>query len=66
MIILERGRNIEHIREYVNVIKVPWKFPYRGDLTRQITKDYRVSNPNETNFDWWTNEKECPYVEKTI
>ncbi len=66
-IILERGRNIEHIKDYVNANKAPWEFPHRGGKTQEMIKDYPVLNRdytlNETNLNYWTNEKESPYVE---
>jgi choline dehydrogenase-like flavoprotein len=66
-IMLERGRNIEHVKDYVNANKAPWEFPHRGGRTVQMEKDYPVLKRdyplNETNLDYWVNEKESPYVE---
>ncbi len=66
-IVLERGRNIEHIKDYVNTNKNPWDFPHRGGKTKQMEEDYPVLKRdytlNESNLDFWTNEKESPYVE---
>ena len=67
VIMLERGKNIEHIKDYVNATKGTWEFSHRGTKTRQMIKDYPVLNRdyplNETNLDWWVNEKESPYTE---
>ena len=30
VIMLERGRNIEHIKDYVNANKEAWDYPHRG------------------------------------
>lgn len=69
-IMLERGRNIEHVKDYVNAIKSPWEFTYRGRKTRQMIKDYPVLSRHyasiEKNLDWWVNEKESPYVEAEV
>lgn len=66
-IMLERGRNVEHIKDYVNANKNPWEFPHRGGRTQQMIDDYPVLKRdyplNETNLDFWVNEKDCPYVE---
>ena len=66
-IMLERGRNVEHIKDYVNATKAPWEFEHRGGKTQQMIKDYPVLSRdytlNETNLDFWTNEKKSPYVE---
>lgn len=67
VIMLERGRNIEHLKDYVNATKDPWEFPHRGGHTQQMVKDYPVLNRDfalsEENVDYWVNEKESPYVE---
>ncbi|MGN6249483.1 MAG: GMC oxidoreductase [Ginsengibacter sp.] len=66
-IMLERGKNIEHVKDYVNAVKGPWEFPHRGGRTQEMIKDYPVLRRdyplNEMNLDWWTNEKDCPYTE---
>jgi len=68
VLLLERGENIEHIKGYTNTNKDPWQFPHRGGKTQQMIKDYPVLNRdyplNETNLNYWTNEEDCPYVEK--
>ena len=67
-IMLERGRNIEHVKDYVNSTKAPWEFPHRGGRTQEMIKNYPVLKRdyplNETNLDWWVNDKESPYTEK--
>ncbi|MGN6163505.1 MAG: GMC oxidoreductase [Flavisolibacter sp.] len=67
VLMLERGENIEHIKDYVNTNKAPWEFPHRGGRTQQMIKDHPVLKRdyplNEMNLDWWVNEKECPYTE---
>ena len=35
---LERGRNIEHVKDYVNANKEPWEFPHRGGRTQQMIR----------------------------
>lgn len=66
-ILLERGKNIEHVKDYVNAQKDPWDFPHRGGRTQQMIKDYPVLKRdyplNETNLNYWVNEKESPYTE---
>ena len=67
VLLLERGRNIEHVKDYVNANKEAWDFPHRGDRTQQMIKDYpslkRKYALNETNLSYWVNEKESPYTE---
>ena len=67
VIMLERGENIEHIKDYVNATKGPWEFPHRGERTEKMVEDYPVLKRdyplNEINLNYWTNEKDCPYTE---
>lgn len=66
-IMLERGRNVEHIKDYTSATKDPWDFPHRGGRTQQMIEDYPVLKRdyplNEKNLSFWANEKENPYVE---
>jgi choline dehydrogenase-like flavoprotein len=67
VLMLERGRNIEHIKDYVNASKEPWEFPHRGERTQQMIKDYPVLKRdyplNETVLDYWVKDTESPYTE---
>lgn len=66
-IMLERGRNIEHIKDYTSPTKSPWEFPHAGGRTQQMIQDYPVLKRdyplNEKNLGYWVNEKESPYTE---
>ncbi|WP_262249516.1 GMC oxidoreductase [Parapedobacter soli] len=66
-IMLERGRNVEHVKDYPAATKHPWDFPHRGGRTQQMIEDYPVLSRdyplNEKNLDFWVNEKDSPYVE---
>lgn len=66
-IMLERGKNIEHVKDYVNATKGPWEFPHRGGRTQEMIKDYpalRRDYPlNEMNLDWWADDQKSPYTE---
>jgi choline dehydrogenase-like flavoprotein len=67
VLMLERGRNIEHIKDYVNANKEAWDHPHRGGRTQKMIEDYPVLKRdyplNETNLDYWAVDKESPYVE---
>lgn len=66
-IMLERGKNVEHIKDYVNAQKGPWEFPHRGGRTQKMIETHPVLKRdyplNETNLDWWADEQQCPYTE---
>jgi choline dehydrogenase-like flavoprotein len=67
VLMLERGRNIEHIKDYVNATKEAWEHPHRGGRTQQMINDYPVLKRdyplNETNLDYWCSDKDSPYTE---
>jgi len=68
VLLLERGRNIEHIKDYVNANKEPWEFPHRGLMpTQEMLQNYPVLKRdyplNEEVLDYWVKDKECPYTE---
>jgi choline dehydrogenase-like flavoprotein len=67
VIMLERGRDIEHVKGYTNATKDPWEFPHRGGRTQEMIKDYPVLKRdyplNETNLDYWVKDSESPYTE---
>ncbi len=66
-IMLERGRDIEHVKGYVNANKEAWDYPHRGRRTQQMIKDYPVLKRdyplNETNLDYWCSDQDSPYTE---
>jgi choline dehydrogenase-like flavoprotein len=39
-LVLERGRMVEHIKDYPTMNKDPWDFEYRGVTPQHIMKDY--------------------------
>ncbi|QBQ41059.1 GMC oxidoreductase [Sphingobacterium psychroaquaticum] len=65
-IMLERGRNVEHVKDY-HANKNTWEYEHRGGRTKQMEADYPVLKRdyplNEKNLDFWVNEKESPYTE---
>jgi choline dehydrogenase-like flavoprotein len=67
VLLLERGRNVEHIKDYVNATKGPWEYAHRGGRTRAMEEEYPVLKRdyplNEKNLSFWVNDKESPYTE---
>ena len=67
VLMLERGRNIEHVKDYVNASKEIWEFPHRGRATQQMIEEHPVLKRdyplNETVLDFWVNDLESPYTE---
>ena len=72
VLMLERGRNFEHIKDYKSATKRPWEFQHRGAATLKqkqdnpvISRDWAMygTAAQEAIMDYWANEKDCPYVE---
>ncbi|NNV54951.1 GMC oxidoreductase [Limnovirga soli] len=73
VLMLERGRNYDHIKDYATAGKNPWDFTHRGKATTQYKKDNPVISRDwamygtaaqEPLMDAWVNEKESPYVQQ--
>jgi choline dehydrogenase-like flavoprotein len=68
VLLLERGRNIEHITGYTNALTPPWQVPHRGRNTTAAKAAHPVQRRdyilNELNPDYWADEADSPYVEK--
>ena len=67
VLLLERGKNVEHIKDYVNATKAPWEYPHRGGRTYAMEEAYPVLKRdyplNEKNLDWWASDQDSPYTE---
>jgi choline dehydrogenase-like flavoprotein len=68
VLMLERGRDIVHVKDYVNATKEAWEFPHRGAKpTQKMIEDYPVLKRdyplNETVLDYWVKDSESPYTE---
>jgi len=67
VLMLERGKNVEHRKDYRNARKAPWEYPHRGGRTREMVDTYPVLQRdyplNEKNLDWWVSERDSPYTE---
>lgn len=66
-LLLERGENIEHIKDYDTAMKDPWEFPHRGHVTEEEKATHQVQIRdypyNEFSKKFWVNDKDCPYTE---
>ena len=64
-LILERGRSLEHIKDYPTTNNAPWEFNYRGEVSPEIKKDYPVQSTNYSFDDgtkhFFVKDTENPY-----
>jgi choline dehydrogenase-like flavoprotein len=67
VLMLERGRNFEHIKDYASASKNPWDFEHRGRATQEQLKQHpiiaRTWGKVEPIMDYWANDVDCPYTE---
>jgi choline dehydrogenase-like flavoprotein len=67
VLMLERGKNVEHIKDYHNALKGPWEYPHRGGRTKAMEEAYPVLRRDyplsEKNLDWWASDQDSPYTE---
>src|SRR5437588_7858419 len=68
VLLLERGRNIEHVKDYTGSFKAPWEIPHRGKNTQAAKRAHPVQRRdyilNEVNLDYWEPEADSPYIER--
>lgn len=67
-LVLERGRMVEHIKDYTTAHMDPWDFPNGGQPTKEMTaKQHKQSRTNYTtkaaSAEWFVNDLEHPYNE---
>lgn len=67
VLMLERGRNIEHVKDYKTAGLNPWEAQHRGAITTADRKNYPVLGRswaiNHPDLSFWANEQDCPYTE---
>lgn len=67
VLLLERGRYVQHITDYVTEHKGPWEFTYRGQGKRKLyEEEYQVQSQcyafGEATEHFFVNDKQHPYT----
>src|SRR3954447_26800247 len=66
-LVLERGRNIEHIKDYTTATLNPWDLPHREELTAKMREENPVLSKcyafSEATQHFFVKDKEHPYVQ---
>ena len=64
-LVLERGRNLEHIKDYTDTEKNPWELTHRNHKTQEDTENSPIQSKcyayDEVSKKFFVNDKEHPY-----
>ena len=67
-LVLERGRDVVHLKDYPTATKNPWDFDHRGKKTKKLTTNNPVVSRcyayNETSEHFFVKDTEHPYVQE--
>ncbi|AEE50406.1 GMC oxidoreductase [Haliscomenobacter hydrossis] len=67
-LVLERGRNIEHIADYPTAFTEPWEFKHRNYLPRKVREENplisKAAGYNEDTAHFFIQDKDHPYVQE--
>lgn len=66
-LLLERGRNVEHIKDYPTTNMHPWEFEHKGNLTREQVEENPIAKKcyafREDTHHFFVKDKEHSYVQ---
>jgi choline dehydrogenase-like flavoprotein len=67
-LVLERGRNIVHNKDYPTATLNPWEFPHRGRMTQEFLKENplisKAAGFEESTAHFFIQDKDHPYVQE--
>lgn len=67
-LVLERGRNIEHVKDYSTATKELWEFPFRNTIHPEIAKENPIVSKcyafREATSHHFVKDNEHPYIQK--
>jgi choline dehydrogenase-like flavoprotein len=67
-LVLERGRNVEHVKDYPTATLDPWQFKHRGTMTFEFLKENplisKAAGFGEDNCLFFIKDKDHPYVQE--
>ncbi|MBB5395866.1 GMC oxidoreductase [Mucilaginibacter sp. AK015] len=66
-LVLERGKDVVHLKDYPTATKNPWDFPHRGQLPLQVKQQNPIAERcyafGEASEHFFVKDKEHPYVQ---
>ena len=67
-LVLERGRNVVHLKDYPTAMKGPWQFPHHLKMPLSVTKDNPVVSRcyafDESTQHFFVKDTEHPYIQE--
>ncbi len=67
-LVLERGRDIKHIKDYPTATLHPWEFKHRGRMPKSFTDENPITTKawlfDESSYHFFIEDKDHPYVQK--
>ena len=64
-LVLERGREVKHGKDYPTASKAPWEFEYRGTVPIEKRKDYQGARfLREETLHWALKDDEQPFIQE--
>lgn len=67
-LVLERGRDVVHLKDYPTATTPPWGFPHRGRMPLEVEKENPVLNRcyafSEATTHFFVKDKEHPYIQE--
>ncbi|WP_295794008.1 GMC family oxidoreductase [Mucilaginibacter sp.] len=67
-LVLERGRNVEHVKDYPTANMPPWDFKHRGRMTTAMLKEdpliSKAAGYGEDNAHFFVKDKDHPYIQE--
>jgi choline dehydrogenase-like flavoprotein len=67
-LVLERGRDVKHVKDYPTTTMNPWEFNHRTRLTSQLKKDNPIADScyafDEATQHFFVKDKEHPYIQE--
>lgn len=65
-LVLERGRNVEHIKDYGTAFKSPWDFEYhlKNSVSDRLENPIQSNAYDESNKHYYVSDAEHPYIQE--
>ncbi|WEK35642.1 MAG: GMC family oxidoreductase [Candidatus Pseudobacter hemicellulosilyticus] len=67
-LVLERGRDVKHVKDYTTATKNAWEFPHRGQLPLKVKEENPVASRcyafGEATEQFFLKDKDQPYIQE--